>query len=275
MDSTHQTIDLSKVFSSLFTVISKNFKIILLSFLMCIGVAEIFHFLSPRVFESKMIIQSDILSESYALKVADNLNLHIKDEDIDFLSVALNLNKEDAGKLREFKVVSALTPMSQQMPEKEKIILVIIVRVTDNAILPKLQEGIIFYLTSNPYIQKRVLEEKRKLSGLIAALDGELQKLDSLKRKITTGKFSSARIGDVSIMDVSGLYGVSASLYDKRFEYQEDLALVDSIQVIEGLAAFKKPVWPKRSILWTSASLLAFLIIFLVLSWKTIRSQAE
>ncbi|MBY0435287.1 MAG: hypothetical protein K2U26_14355 [Cyclobacteriaceae bacterium] len=275
MDSTPQTIDLSKVFSSLFTVISKNFKIILLSFLMCIGVAEVFHFLSPRVFESKMIIQSDILSESYALKVADNLNLHIKDEDIDFLSVALNLSKEDAGKLREFKVVSALTPMSQQMPEKEKIILVIIVRVADNAILPKLQEGIIFYLTSNPYIQKRVLEEKRKLSGLIAALDGELQKLDSLKRKITNGRFSSAKIGDVSIMDVSGLYGVSANLYDKRFEYQEDLALVDSIQVIEGLAAFKKPVWPKRSILWTFASLLAFLIIFLVLSWKTIRSQAE
>lgn len=267
------TIDLPRAFAQLIQLLTENFYTMLIVVLLCLGGGSLYYWLTPRTFESKMIIQSDILSESYALKMAENLNTHIRDRDADFLASKLYLTKEEAIQLKEFKVISALTPMSQQMAEQQKIIVVISVRVENNAILSKLQNGIIQYFSNNDFIKKRVEEKKKKHLSLAAALDREIKILDTLKSKISKGTFMGAKVGDIAIMDVSGLFGVSASLHERKYNIIYDLAVIDSIQIIEELTPYGKPVWPKLSVVLLTSLMLAGLIIFGSISYRSIRNQ--
>ncbi len=268
-----ETIDLSKTFAYLIRLFIENLKIILLITTLTVGMGLAYFWFSSKTYESKMIIQSDILSESYSLRLAENLSTHIKDKDHDYLSATLNLTLEDAAQLRDFKIISALTPMSQQMEEKNKIIVVISVRVSDNALLPKLQKGIINYFSSNDYIKKRDLENRALYEKMIAALDIEIKKLDTLKFKISHGKYTSAKVGDVLIMDLSGLYRVSTELFEKKYSSQRALATVESIQVIEGLTPYSKPVWPKLSVVLLTCLILSAIIITIIISFKSFRYQ--
>ena len=268
-----ETIDLSKALAYLIRLFIENVKTILIITFLTVSIGLAYYWFSPKTYESKMIIQSDILSESYSLRLAENLSTHIKDKDHDYLSTKLKLTPEEAAQLMDFKIISALTPMSQQMEEKNKIIVIISVRVSDNAILPKLQEGIIHYLSSNDYIKKRVEENRKLHEKMIAALDREHKMLDSLKSRISNGKFSGAKVGDVLIMDLAGLYKVSADLFERKFSTERALATVDSVQIIEDLTPYSKPVWPKLSVVLLTSLILAAIIITIIISLKSLRNQ--
>lgn len=267
------SIDLSVAFVRLIKVLRNNLLTIIIVVALSLALGVGYYWLVPRTYESKMIIQSDILSESYALKMAENLETHIKDKDYDFLSSKLNLTVDEASHLKEFKTVSALTPMSQQMPEKEKIVVVISVRIQDNAILPKIQAGIIDYFSNNQYVKKRVEEKRKKFEGLIASIEYQIKMIDTLKTKIIDGKFAGAKIGGVAIMDVAGLYGVTANLYEKKYDFMLELATVESVQVIEDFTPYGKPVWPKLSIVLPSSLMFAALVLFALISYSSLKGQ--
>lgn len=268
MNSTNeQTIDLFKALTALVSLIFKHIRLIVLTFGLFIGASLLYFYTATRVYESKMILQSDILSESYSQKLAENLNNHIQSKDYNFLASRLNLSADQAHKLREFKLISALTPMSQQMNEREKTIVVISVRVTDNAILPKLQEGIIHYLSDNDYIRKRVTAKRQQYAMLLASVNKEIQRLDTLKNKISKGEFPGFKSSSTSVLDFAGLYTDAIKLYESRFNASMGLELVESIQVIEDLSPYDKPVWPKGSIIVAGALMLAliFSVVFIFL----------
>ena len=267
------TIDLSKAFIHIVRLLIENIRTVTITLVVCLGIGCFYYWVAPKTFDSKMIIQSDILSESYSLKLAENLNNHIRDRDVSFLASKLNLTNEEAHQLIEFKIVSALTPMSQQMAEKDKIIVVISVRIRDNAILPKLQSGIILYFSNNDYIKKRVDENRKKYEGLIYALDREIKRLDTLKNKLSNGTLTNTKFGGVYFMDVADLYGVAADLYEKKYNFMIDLATVDSIEVIEDFTPYDKPVWPKLSIVLAASLALAVFVTFILLSTTSFRGQ--
>ncbi len=277
MQSTHQTeaIDLSKVLITLIAEIIRNFWTIVVCLMLCIGLGLSYYFLSSRTYESRMIIQSDILSESYALKLGENMNAHVKDGDYDYISTSLGLTLEEAGKLREFKIVTALTPTSQTMAEKDKIIVVLTVGISDNSILPKLQAGVVNFFSTNEYVKERVLEKRKELQNYINALDRELKMMDTLKLRVLRGKLATTKIGDVSIMDFATLYEVAGDLYEKKFEAETDLALVDSIQVVEGFTRYNKAVWPKLSIVLLASVALGCIAAFITIYTKTARKQSN
>ncbi|HWA34304.1 MAG TPA: hypothetical protein VG737_09260, partial [Cyclobacteriaceae bacterium] len=62
-------------------------------------------------------------------------------------------------------------------------------------------------------------------------------------------------------------------LYEKKFEAENDLSLIDSIQVIEGLTPYGKPVWPKLTIVLIISFIVGFLLSFLAVSVKIARKQ--
>ena len=268
------TIDLSKVFTDFTRVVLQNPGTIILTIVLCVAVGSLYFWIAPKTYESKMILHSDILSESYVLKMAENINTHVKDGDTEFLASILNMTNEEARLLREFKVTSALTPMSQQTKESDKFIVVISVRVKDNAILPKLQKGIVEYLTNNPYIKKRVDEIKKKCVGLIAVLDREIALMDTLKAKIAKGTFGTSKTNGISFMDISKLYEVSANMHEKKLDLTTRIALVESIQIIEDFSPYGKPVWPKLSITIFASLVTSVFILFLLFSYKTTGSTA-
>lgn len=269
------TIDLSKTFTYLIQLVTENLYTILVVGFLCTGSGLVYYWLAPKIFESKMILHSDILSESYALKLAENINTHVMDGDTEFIASILNLTNEEVRLLRQFKVTSALTPMSQQAKESDKFIVVISVRVKDNAILPKLQKGIVAYLSNNPYIKKRVDEIKKKSIGLIAVLDLEIALMDTLKDKIAKGTFATSKANGVSFLDVSKLYEVSANMHEKKLDLASKIALADSIQIVEDFSPYAKPVWPKLSITIFASLVLSVFILLLLFSYKTPGSTAR
>ena len=241
--------------------------------ILCLAGGMLFYRFSPKKFESKMIIQSDALSESYSFKLANKLNEHIYNHDTDYLSSKLNLTPEETKLLLGFEMVLALPPTSQLMNEKEKIIIVIVVRVSDNAILPKLEKGIIQYLSTNDYVKKRVEENKKYFESVIASYDRELKIMDTLKIKILKGKYSSSKDGGALIMDLGNLFETAGDLSEKKYSAERLLARVESIQVIEGLTPYKKPIWPKLSIVLLTSLVLAIAIISLIITIRNSRNQ--
>ena len=75
-------IDLSKAFIKLVGLLAENVITVAATLAICLGIGWFYYWTSAKTYESKMIIQSDILSESYSLKLAENLNNHIRDGDV-------------------------------------------------------------------------------------------------------------------------------------------------------------------------------------------------
>lgn len=213
------------------------------------------------------------MTESYSFKLAENLNQHIYDHDTDYLSSKLNLTPEEATLLLGFDMVSALSPNSQLMEEEDKIIVVIIVRVSDNAILPKLEKGIIQYLSTIDFVRQRDEVNSKYYESVMAAYDREIKMMDSLKFKISKGKYPFNKDGGTQFMDLGSLFETSGDLSEKKYAAERSLTLVKSIQVIEGLAPFSKPVWPRLSnVLITSvvlAGAIAGLLIIIMANRKS------
>lgn len=263
-------IDLGELLLKLFKIVNRN-KLILIIFTalgMAGGLTR--YYLKVPVYESSMMLRSDILTEAYSETLTDNLKRLIEERNDALLSEKLSITAEEASHLVDIKVESveeANTPVGAV----KNIIFLISVEITDNGILDNLQAGIVNFLENNEFVKKRIDLRRKRFEALVSQVNKEIKEIDSLKKRMNEGIIYNQQGASLVVLDPSNIYEKALNLFKEELTYQENLELIDSIQLIEGFTAFNKPIAPRLSISGGSGLLVGlFLALIIVFTRETI-----
>ena len=261
-------IDLMELFLKLVRVAKKNFTMIVSFFIVGTLLGFGYGMFGTKVYEGKMMVTSTLLTDSYNDKLGDNLNDVLDDGNIELAASKLNLTKEDVSKLVSIKIESAQKSSAQK--EDEKRWFLITAKVLDSEILPKLEKGIVNYFENNDFVKIRVEQKKDYYKKIIKEIDEEIKSLEGFKNKIYDGNFLENSKGNV-VFDPTSVNSKIVQLSEDKFKYENELALVNSVQIVQGFTKFNKPVSPNKAISLAAGATLGLFFVGMLIAFKSIR----
>lgn len=233
-----------------------------------------FYLALPPVYESQMIVMSDILTSSYSDRLTESLDRLIKEKNDSILANRLNLTTEEAKKVGKIEIESVKKETGTNK-DNESSTFIVTVSVLNSSLLPKLQNGLIEYLRNNQYVKTRVRQREEMYKTLIEKLDQEIQSLDSLKARLFSGKPLYSKSSEMMLVDPTNIYSKIIELTQQRINYKNALELFNSIQLIEGFTPFKKPASPKLSVALVVGFALGFFGAIGLLTLKQLLKMAR
>ncbi len=215
----------------------------------------------PTVYHSKLIVHSFTLSNQNFIQVISNWNKLLKSGDHDILAATLQMKKSSLGKVKQIKASEIQKVFTTSNPNG----FYIEVYVTDNAVLPELQAGILNGMENVDLIKKQLAIKKQNLRQLIGEVAREISKLDSTKSRIESMIAAPSGRTSSLIIDISGLNKQRIELNEKLLYYQQDLELASAVQVLQGFTGFSRPAGPNLFV-WLGLGLLSALSITFILT---------
>lgn len=235
-------IDLKDLLKKVIKVLERGTKAIFLSVLLG-AVLGLGYFLNSGVsYQSSLVLSSDILKLANIEALFTPLELLLDEGNTALVSQKLHIEEELAEKLIALEVKSVFE--NETLNQEPISYFEITAMVSDNAILPELQQGLIEYLTNNDYVKRRVALDKEKLKVLIENVDNEIKEIELLKNRIESGSVLNSGSSNVVLMEPSNLYQQSMMMFEKKQAFIKELALVESIEVVKEFTPFSKPSSP-------------------------------
>ena len=271
MAKTDDEIDLIEFLAKIIFLVRKNTKIILLAFVVGTILGLAYYQLVPRVYESKMILLSDILTSSYSERITESLNRLISEKNRRILSERLKMSEEEASEIARIEIESIEQEVGKD--EKDNAIFIVTVKVLNKNILPNLQESIIVYLRNNEFVKVRVEQRKKYSNEIIKRIDEQLVGLEELKAKINKGQFIQGGKENLVLFDPTAVHSKILELTKEKTNLQNSLEIINSIQLVEGFTVFEKPVSPKLSLSLAGGASLGLFFVGVVVAFKTIRKM--
>lgn len=270
MTNSSDEIDLSFLLARAIQVVKNNAIFVIAAFIIgnLIGVA--YYQTTPQTFESKMLISSDILTESYSKSLIDNLDKLIRENNVESLSQKLGLSKTQASMLGSVEIKSAIEK-PEGTPEANRIYLNVEAKSRDNSIWPQLQAGLVNYLQNNEYVKIRVAHRINYNKQIIDVINVELADLEKLKEGFMKEGFSKSSKGNVVLLDPTTINTKILELSKEKVNLLNAMETINSIQVVEGFTVFSKPATPKLSLSLVAGTSFGLLVVFLFLSFKALR----
>jgi hypothetical protein len=257
------------------------------SFIAIIGASIVIGFLfsfylRKDYFESTMILSSDYLNKRLAESTIDKLGQLAAEKNKGGLVKALNLRDSLADNIVGFEVrpfvaeadIIELEVLKEQLrsaqeasANKEVIDQVITrieienrhafeitVRTLNPAVIPNLQDAIINYFRTNPYIKKRIEINRENLVKRKDKLKSDVRKLDSLKEVMYENYRNMAAqsrqgsnnviLSDKAVTDPIEIYKQDMELYNQLQEVERKLYLQPDFEIVEGFIEFSEPASP-------------------------------
>jgi hypothetical protein len=253
-NSSGDEVDLKDIAVKVIRYFLSHFNFIVICILLGTGFGTIFYELAPTRFESKMVVMSDILRESYSDLITEDLSLLIKEKNDSVLAAKLNITREEARDIKSIELEGVSKDIASM--NGEETIFIISVEVGNKKVLMKLQDGLINFLRNNEFVKTRVKQREQKYNILIDKIGNEIKSLDSLKRRLFNHKPVYSSSSEMMLVDPTNIYSTIIDLTKQQIDLKNALELFNSIQLIEGFTAFKKPKSPNLSVsLFTGFSL--------------------
>lgn len=261
-------IDLVELLVKVVLLIKRNLVQIILFFAVGTGLGYAYASLAPKVYESKMLVSSEILTESYSEKLFENLGVLIREQNFGELASKIGITEDEAESLSKLEIESALKDKPQK--DDEKKFFLITVEITDQSILSKLQKGLLSYFQQNDFVKLRIDAKRKMYKEVISKIDEEIKSLEEFKTEIGDGSFFSRTKGDM-MFDPTDVNSKIVLLTQQKEEMQEKLTLVSSVEVVEGFTEFNKPIWPKKSVSLAAGATLGLFLVGIMIAFKSIR----
>lgn len=259
-------INLLELFLKSLYIIRANFWLIISFFIVGTLVGLGYYYNSKKIYENSMVISSNILTKSYCQKLIERANKYRRENNLKALASQLSLSEAQAKEIILIKVDDVL----EVTENKEQTALLITVRVGNQDILQDLQSGVIEYLENNEFVKIRVEQNEKFFKETIAKLDEEIKDIEKLKLKIATGDFFQSTRGNV-MFDPTTVNSKILELTKEKLTLQNNLALVNSVQIVEGFTRYERPVSPNFSLSLVSGSLVGLTFVAIFIAFKSLR----
>lgn len=250
--------------------------LIVLTVVLFVGLGIFWHTNGREYFSSGMVIESAYYDRDLMDGAVSELNALAEQEAFGALGRKLNISREEAENLRSLQVEPLIAEEDRMLLNsyiesfeagnitaeelvtfREKLIknnskYRITVEVFSNDLLQNIQDGLVYYLENNDYVERRIDVQKENLQALRAKLQEERGKLDVLKglladnfsRLSENGRTGSNNVilGSAENMtDPLNVYREDIKLYNEELSIHKQLALMENVEVIKSFTAFKKP----------------------------------
>jgi hypothetical protein len=235
----------------------RRFRWILLTGILAGLLAGFLTFLKlPRVYLSRMILHSYTLSNEDYIQVIDNFNHLLSKGESKTLASTFNIPVETISRVKQIKAAQIQKVFTQTNPNG----FYIDVYVTDNAVLPALQAGIINGLANVDFIRRQIAIKKENYEILIKDVEQQIGRLDSTREDVERSLRGIGNHSSSLMVDISGLDRQLIDLREKELGYKQELQFLGPVQVLQGFSAFNKPAGP-RLIVWLGLGFIGGLAI--------------
>ncbi|MEQ1585848.1 MAG: hypothetical protein ABL895_08225 [Cyclobacteriaceae bacterium] len=263
-------IDLLELLARIVLSIKSNFKLILGAFLIGSLFGLAYYQFVPKTYESRILISSEILTESYCKTIVADLNKLIREDNFVSLSSKLKIDMQEASTLSNIEVKNAIDK-ADGIKEQEKNYLTITCQTSNNSIWPNLQTGLINFFETNEYVKIRVEQRKKYYTQVIQKIDKELIDLNELKSRIANSEINQSNKDNYILFDPTTVNTKILDLNKERINLQNALETVNSVQLVEGFTIFEKPIGPKLSISLAAGSSFGLFFVALIIGFKSLR----
>jgi disulfide bond formation protein DsbB len=193
------------------------------------------YFLSPKLYQSKLILHPAYLTNQEEIEIIDYWNQLLQRNERKILAPILNCSEELLNKVTSLEGAPILKNYSSTDPNG----FYITATVSDNSILPQLQNAIIYGLNNTEYVKQKHSEKKQDLETLIDNTSYEAKKLDSLKNNMET----SVDKNPVSaLLNVETINKDLIDLNEKLVGYKTELRSLSSLQLLQGFIPLNTPI---------------------------------
>lgn len=194
----------------------------------------------PNVYKSRLVLHSFILTNQNDIEIVANWNALLKSKGYAELATAFNCREDILHKLKQIKAEEIQKVFTPTNPNG----FTIDVLVTNVAILPELQQGIVFGFNNSDYVKDRLAAKRDRLSELVDKTSTEVKRLDSTKKiveNIISGKSTSS---SSLIVDGSNISRQLIEMNEKLLNFKEELKFTSAVRVLQGFSKFKNPYGP-------------------------------
>jgi uncharacterized protein involved in exopolysaccharide biosynthesis len=210
----------------------------------------------PKVYQSRMILHSFTLSNEDYIQVIDNYNRLLKRHEVDALATTFGISKSTINRVKEIKANQIQKVFTPSNPNG----FYVDVYVTDNAILPELQKGIINGLENIDYIKRQLDIKRENFHLLITDVEREIGRLDSTKMDVERSLRGIGNHTSSIMVDITGLNKQLIEMNEKLLNYKQELQFLSAVQVLQGFSAFSLPAGPKL-VVWLGLGFIGGLAI--------------
>jgi Chain length determinant protein len=265
-------IDLLELFAKFILILKRNSLIIGLAFIIGTLLGLAYYQFVPKTFSSKIIITSDILTESHSKNLFKNLMRSLSEGDVDLVARKLNLPKEEVKQIGSLKIENAADKPDAPLDDEKKIFLQIEATSNQNTIWPNLEKGILFFLDNNDFSKIKIAQRKRLYTEMIQKLNQEISDLEKLKIQLFTDKSLFNKSGTL-LIDPTTINTKIIELNREKLVYENKLETVSSAQLAEGFTIYKNPSSPKLSISLAAGASFGLFFVAIIIAFKAIRSM--
>jgi hypothetical protein len=247
----------------------KRFRwVFIIAVLLGIGAAVFLYKSSPKVYKSRMIVHSFVLTNQELIEITDNWSQLLKKKEMTQLSLLFSTPESTLQSLKKIKAEELQQVFTANNPNG----FIIDVLVTDNSILDSLQKGMVYAFENSEYIKARLAFKRKNLEELIATTSREIIRLDSTKKIMENILAGKEHTSSSLIMDGSSVNRQLIEMNEKLLAFRETLAFTNAVQVLQSFSKFQKPAGP--SLLPRLAICILFFLV-LAYIYALIRSVNE
>jgi hypothetical protein len=267
MPTSNDDVDLIVVLERIERFISGNLKILIATTIAGLICGLLIYYNQPKTYSSTLILRTQVLSNNEEIQILTNWDNLLSNGEYDVLSRMTACPPNVLSKLKSIRAESISTPQSILSAFS------VLVLVSDTSILADLQKAIINGLENTEFVQAKVNFKKENTTQMIADINQEINKLDSMKKKIESSNMGKSASPPSFIVDISNLNVQMITLREKLNLNQENLKFADAIQIMQPFEKYEKPTGPRLSILAISGLLGGLFIGLLISIMKNIRMK--
>lgn len=248
-------IDLVEVLIKVKNVLFRN-KIIIISLTIAgLLLGFIYYKLKPAIFESEIVVRTTILNEPLLNIINENLSHLIQENNRQAIATKLNLAPDVAKLVASISIEPTDENAAKQL---DHAFYIIKVKSSSNEHWAEIEQGMLYYLSNNVFVKKRIDLKKNQYKSFITKLDAEINQIDSLKK----GLYQSESLSkdNVVLMNPGEVYTALLQLFERRQKLEEELAFNQAVEIVEDFDAYKRPVSPRPVFSVAIGGLIGFLI---------------
>ena len=253
-------------------VIARQFVLLIVFLILGLGLGYLYYSTKPLFYKASMVLEFNELTKKVYGEMIDQLETLVSTNSVSTLAQTLQMSEEEVSKIsfidsKNMNDEALLRDTSSRVRQPFKII----VELRDNQFSQKLETSLVNYFNSTPYL-KRLKEEERKINiEKMAFINGELQKLDSLKleyiRFLSTSKISATVYNNA--FNPAEIFAQSTSLQNQKEITLRKLNIEhNSVSIIDGFKVTKSPqsvgITKSLTLFGAAGLLIGLLIGFLI-----------
>lgn len=250
----HDEIDLLALAERGLSFLKKYRLLFLVATLLGIGWAGWKYMTAAYRYQSTMLVHPNILTNQENIELIDQWNLLLKKGEYAALAKTFNTNPSLVKQVFEIKgdeIQKVFTPTNPNG-------FIVAVSVRDNAVLPKLQEAIIFGFENSGYVPQRINAKKSRLQDMINKTTADIAQLDTTRATMSAMLRGTHHTNASMIVDNTSLEKQRMEMNEKLSFQKEELQFASAVQVLQQFQPFEKPV---------RTSWMLYLAIGLFVSW--------